>query len=146
MGNHRIQSGYSLIELLIVVAIVGILTAIAIPNYSTYITRARVSDATGMLASYRLGLEQYYQDNRNYGQASCGIAPPATTQFFDYECKLDEDRQGYLITASGKAGTGTREFVYKLDHNGSRSTSSMPASWAAVDAADCWILSPGATC
>ena len=66
------QSGFTLIELMIVVAIVGILATIAYPSYTDYVIRGRIPDATSGLAAKRVQMEQFFQDNRTYvGAPAC---------------------------------------------------------------------------
>ena len=60
---NRIQRGFTLIELMIVVAIVGVLAALAIPAYLDYVIRAKVSEPIGFLDAARLGVAEYYQTN-----------------------------------------------------------------------------------
>ncbi len=57
-----IQKGFTLVELMIVVAIIGILAAVAIPAYSDYTARAQVSEAVQISSSFRTGLSEYYQN------------------------------------------------------------------------------------
>lgn len=58
--KHK-QKGFTLIELMIVVAIIGILAAIAIPSYQDYTARAQVSEAVSLAAGFKTGLAEYYQ-------------------------------------------------------------------------------------
>src|SRR3984893_17159634 len=74
--RHSRSQGFTLIELMIVVAIVAILTTIAYPNYRDYVIRGQLVDATQGLAAVRANMERYFQDNRTY-LAIAG--PPAFT-------------------------------------------------------------------
>ncbi len=75
------QAGFTLIEMMITVAIVGILAAIALPSYNDYILRSKIIDGTTKLGDFRMQMEKYFLDNRRYantpGGANCGIPDPA---------------------------------------------------------------------
>ena len=58
----QIQQGFTLIELMIVVAIIGILAAVAIPSYQDYTARAQVTEAVNLSAGFKTGMAEYYQD------------------------------------------------------------------------------------
>ena len=64
--RRRPSQGFTLIELMITVAIVAILAAIAYPNYRNYVIRGQLVDATQGLSAVRANMERYYQDNRSY--------------------------------------------------------------------------------
>src|SRR5437867_53900 len=67
-ANNR-GAGFTLIEVMIVVAIVGVLAAIALPNYSDYVKRGKITEATSALAEVRTRYEQWFLDNRTYAGA-----------------------------------------------------------------------------
>ena len=141
----RRAAGFTLIELMITVAIIGILAAIAVPAYSDYITRGKIPEATSALASMRINLEQFYQDNRSYASAAggCGVANPSS-QNFTYACALGATDQSYAVTATGVANRGMDGFVYTIDQAGAR-TSTMSTKWGGATA-NCWVTQKGGGC
>lgn len=143
-GGH---TGFTLIELMITVAIVAIIAAVAYPQYTGYVQRSRLAEATGLLSVTRVRLEQFYQDNRNYGSTAtvCGVALPSG-DFFTYTCSWGAGGtdQGFLLTATGKASAGMSAFTYTVDHNNQQRTTAFDgASGLPVN---CWMRRKGDTC
>lgn len=136
--------GFTLIEVMIVVAIIGILSAIAIPSYRDYVVRSRLVDVTNALSDTRVRMEQFYADNRSYvvGGGGCGPAMPSL-ETFDVSCEATADGQGYTLTGTGKGPMAN--FVYTLNQVNQRATVSWGANWGTVPAegATRWLLKKG---
>lgn len=139
------QHGFTLIELMITVAIVGILASVALPSYNDYIRRGQIPEAFNALSDFRTKMEQYYQDNRNYGSAAAcadnatAIAwngfSPAGAKYFTYACATSNTQQSYTITATGSGGRATGH-VYTINQNGDRATSQFKGGSVT---ASCWL-------
>lgn len=144
------QKGFTLIEVMIVVVIVGILASIALPAYSQYVIRAKLADPQGQLADYRVKMEQFFQDNRNYGTLGatiCGVAYPTLTNF-TFGCALTSgtDNKGYVATATSKGGVGlgtAGDYVYTIDQTNTKATTKFAGT---ASTATCWITKAGQTC
>lgn len=133
--------GFTLIEVLIVMTVLAILATIAIPNYSRYIMRGNLVEATNALSEYRVRMEQFYQDNRSYRNADgdCGVAVPANLQNFALNCVIAAAGQAYTASANG-AGSMVG-FAYSINQANVRATTGLPAKWGSLpaDAATRWV-------
>lgn len=127
------SAGFTLIEVMIAVAIVAILATVALPSYRDYIRRGNIPEATSALGQGRIAMEQWFQDNRTYVGAAC----PGNGANFTFAC--DTTATTFLITATGAGAMAG--FTYTIDQNNGR-TSTTP--WG--DGASCWIARQGATC
>jgi type IV pilus assembly protein PilE len=138
--------GFTLIEILVAITIIGILVAIALPNYRDYVLRGKITEASSTLSDLRLRAEKFYGDNRTYvgfNQATPG------TRYFTYAC---DDGAGGAITqnafrciASGVASEGMTGFQYTVNQSNVRTSTftSLPG-WN--DSATCWVSKKGESC
>ena len=131
--------GFTLIEMMVTVAVLAILASIALPSYSAYITRSRIPTWLEALTSYALRMEQGFQDTGNYGTSTCRLGVPTATNF-TVTCSLTSAGQAFTATATG---TGTLTgYTYSIDQNATRRTVAHPRG---VPSNDCWSLK-GTTC
>lgn len=137
----KTQNGFTLIELMIVVAIVAILGALAMPAYNDYIVRGKVPDATSILATKRVQMEQFFQDSRTYVGAPACTADTASSQYFNFSCAV-QTATAYTLQAVGK-GTMTG-FTYTITESNVKATTAVPAGWTAN--ATCWVTKKGGGC
>ena len=143
----RAGRGFTILEVLVAVAIVGVLATLAVPNYSDYVSRSRVLDAVAKLLDYRARMEQFFLDRRAYVDefGNCGVPPPVAVPVNDaFVVACAATATSYIYTATGVAAKGMNGFVYTIDETGARSTASVPRGWAR--SVDCWTFRRDGSC
>ena len=139
------RGGFTLIELIIVIAIIATLAGIAVPTMSDHLRRGRIVEAVSRLADHRVRMEQYFLDHRRYddGAGACGYpVATAAADAFALACTLSAT--GYSVTATGLAGKGAQGFVYTVDEADARATPAVPDGWVA--SRDCWVVRRDGSC
>lgn len=134
MRDRSGSRGFTLIEVMITVAIIGILAAIAIPSYRDYVLRGQLVEAHNALSAMRANMERHFQDNRSY----------ETVNGFTSPCRVDEARRtagSFLLTCLDAdltattfrltaTGSGpTNGFTFTVDHQNTRRTPGVGAGW-----------------
>lgn len=124
--------GFTLIEMVIVMAIAAIIGALAVPAYSDHVLRSRATAAASVLKDLRLRMEQRYADDRSYAPASdtarCSVANFLDPDSgFSFVCVPGAGGQSYTWTATGAAATAG--FTYSIDEAGLERTVALPARW-----------------
>ena len=79
--KKQLQKGFTLIELMIVVAIIGILAAVAIPSYQDYTARAQVTEAVNLAAGFKTGLAEYYADTGTWPSYLTAVGSTLTGKY-----------------------------------------------------------------
>ncbi len=110
----RNEKGFTLIELMIVIAIIGILAAVAIPSYQNYTKRAKASEAKIMLDALRTTNETYFAEQNSYAGSLTSLGNPTA------QAKL----YTYVI-----AGAGTAAFTATATANATGVTAGLTGTW-----------------
>lgn len=131
------QSGFSLIELMVVVAILGIITSIAVPSYQSYVQTGNATEATANLSTCRVQAEQFYQDNFSYVGFACQLSD---TKFFDYVVE-NQTATTYTLKAEGKASQGMQAFSFSVNQDNAKTS-----VFDGVVGASCWLTSNNGVC
>lgn len=141
--KNRVK-GFTLLELMVTVAIIGILAAVALPAYTDYVKRGRIPQATNNLSAMRVKLEQYFQDNRTYvGACADGtVAPLPQADNFTYTCPT-LTATTYVVQATG---SGTMAgFTYTINELNAKATTAVPTGWGTVPKT-CWVTKKDGSC
>jgi len=151
--------GFTLIELMVTVAIIAILAAIAIPNYTDYVRRGKLQEATSNLLAMRTKMEQYFQDNRSYTTPGAPVLAPCTAnssvpiptlKYFTITCPpTASPATTYTIQADGTDPTLVG-ITFTINEGNVRATT--VASGSPMDQAgyttnlNCWTIRKGGQC
>jgi type IV pilus assembly protein PilE len=135
--------GFTLIEIMIVVLIVAILTAIAIPSYQDYVIRSRITQAISGLSTRQTQMEQCFQDNHTY--VDCAACAEVTEGDFKFACSDEMTATTFTLTATGQ--NPMSGFEYTVDQSDTKTSeiSGGPSGWDATSSS-CWIIGKGGTC
>lgn len=137
----RQQRGFTLIELMIAVAIVAILARIALPIYTENVTRGKITEATSALTDVKLRMEQVFASNRDYTKAS--FCPAGGTTFttssgsFTVYCSSAANT--FTVTATGVGSLSS--FTYSINQDGAKSST----AWSSTCTTG-WLTKKGMTC
>lgn len=133
------QDGFTLIEVMIVVAIVGILAAIAYPSYQEQVRKSRRADCAGELTLLANAMERFFTLNGAYPATLAAANFPAEcpidggTPVYDFDIALVNPGPGFTVTAAPKGPQASDKCgTLSLTHLGAQTVSS------GLDPAECW--------
>ena len=148
-GKRPQLAGFTLIEVMMAVAIVGILAAVALPSYRDYIIRGHLTDATNGLAAVRANMERHFQDNRTYASAGdfttpCSSADTATRTFGNFVVSCDGTPTATAFRLRAVGSGPVQGFGFAINEQDTRSTYAAPDGWNTCDAK--WLTKRGQAC
>ncbi len=147
MASRR-EQGFTLIEVMITVAIIGILTMVAYPSYRDHLVRGQLVEASNGLATVRAQMERHFQDNRSYATVGAFTTPcaaaVATRTFgaFVVSCAVAPTDTTFTLQAVG-SGPGSG-FTYTITQQDVRATTAAPSGWNTC--ATGWMTKKGQSC
>ena len=130
---RRSNRGFTLIEIMIVIAIIGIVITIGYPSLTEYVNKGRRTEVAGLLSEQAQILERFYSQNNVYTNAA-GLSPG--NDFYTITQTLTD--QTFLLTAvrkAGKAMAADKCGDFTITNTGVRS---MVNATAGLVAKDCW--------
>jgi type IV pilus assembly protein PilE len=159
------QSGFTLIEVMITIAIIAILVGIALPSYTSYVTRGKIQEGTTALLAMRVKMEQYFQDNRSYASPGGGVLAPCTAgssvpvptlKHFNITCPT-LTANTYVIRADGGVDAGGNVIDnalvglrLEINEANQRWTQSAPGGWGTWVTTSlpkqCWVVKTNGEC
>jgi len=133
-----------MIELMIVVAILGILATLAYPSYRDYIIRGRIPEGLALLGNEQVVAANFLGDNRVYSGIPPGgntpvsvcnrYSTPVMSKYFTVSCALRtvSGSSGYVLTVAGRNDSSENSmagFSYTINDNGDKATTGLGAGW-----------------
>jgi type IV pilus assembly protein PilE len=119
------KKGFSLMEIMIVVVIVGILAAVAIPAYTGYVTRTRRADAVTALETVALNEEKVFAETNNYVDLATLMGAPwnlpnPSTRYYLIAATPQNGGAAFIATATPQNEQAGDGVVFAIDSNGNR--------------------------
>lgn len=141
--REALPRGFTLIEVMVTVAIVAILASLAYPNYIEYITRSRIIEGTSKMSDFRVRMEQYFMDNRTYlNGAACGVPNQPAGAHDNFGISCAGTATTYTITGQGVGSMAN--FTYTVDQTNTRATTSANPGWVLTPG--CWVTKKDGSC
>lgn len=144
----RSAKGFTLVELMVTIAIIAILASVALPMYTDYVRRGKLTEATSGLSELRLRAEKYFADNRTYqnaGATDVGFNETINgSRYFTFDCTTTA-ANNFTCTATGVVVQGMAGFSYTVNEaNIKTSAFTGLAGWN--NSSNCWVMKKGESC
>jgi len=111
---RKTERGFTLIELMIVIAIIGILAAIAVPQYTDYVTRSRRTDGQSTLLQVAQELERCYTQFSAYNNTNCAVVTSGAVS--------QTSPEGYYVIAATGTALSASAFTLTATPQGAQAT------------------------
>jgi type IV pilus assembly protein PilE len=156
-SRRRTLAGFTLLEVMITVVIVGILASIALPSYNYFVTRSRITEATNTLSSMRTQMEKWFMDHRTYidtVSGKCGIEAAAPNLINTYNADANNKFTMSCVPAGLTASTYTLRatgngpmlnFIYEINEQNAKNTV-QAGTWPLPSPNNCWALRKDGSC
>jgi len=112
--RRNVQKGFTLIELMIVVAIIGILAAVALPAYQDYTVRAKVSELVLSASAGRTCMAEIWQSNGSWAPGTSDCLPPNVGKVSGASLSTNATSVGVYVSAASSAVGATSQVVVSL--------------------------------
>jgi type IV pilus assembly protein PilE len=132
---------------------VAVLAAIALPAYTDYVVRSKLTEAHTHLSDLRVKMEQRFQDARTYVGGPCAPTGAAAVQvkYFDFSCPAGQpSATTFIVQAVGKASSDLAGITFTINESNVRATtvttSTSMANKGYASSANCWVTRKGTGC
>ncbi|MCZ8072865.1 general secretion pathway protein GspH [Paucibacter aquatile] len=142
-SQSRPAQGFTLIEVMVTVAIIGILAAVALPSYQAYVVRGKIPEATAGLATRQVRLEQFFLDRRTYVGAPDCNSDATSSKYFTFSCSASS-ATAFTLRAVGKDSMAG--FTYTINEAGVKTSAALPTGWTTPSPNTCWATKKDGSC
>jgi type IV pilus assembly protein PilE len=144
-GATRLPRGFTLIELMVTVAVVGILSAIALPSYTQYVQKGRRVDAKNAVQDLALREERFFSTNNHYSKSATDLGftvfpvdvNASGTSYYSLDVSMPDSADSFKVTATPKdSQTADACYAYNIDNLGVQTNTD--AANAPITTQSCW--------